>query len=208
MRRLAGWALVFAGFLAAAVGIVAAVVVGPDDAISSGVRRLTSSGAAIVTAPGAITYAGPTVSIDVTSAGGPVFVGVGREVDVADLVADTSRTEVDQVSVPWSIRSSAAKGSSTALPDVSGLDWWLASDSGSDASVVFGLPDEPISVLVMNADGSPAVDVDVTAAVSVAGFFWGALALLVLGVGLELSGFLVLRRRPTASPPGHRGGAE
>jgi hypothetical protein len=201
MRRLGGWLLVLVGLVLAGSGAAAAVVIGPDDGVESKTEHIDSPGAAIVTGPGAIEYAGPTLRLDVTSQNGPVFVGVGSEVDVEDFVSDVSHTEVDEIDLPSDIQKSFVRGSQAFLAEGPDLDWWVESATGEHAEVEFTLPDEPVSVVVMNADGASSVVVDVKAAVSVRGVFWGAVAMIVVGLGLLILGVLALRRgRPRREP--------
>ena len=200
MRRVGGWVLAVIGGLLAVGGLAGAVVVGPDDAIGTGTHHLESAGGAIVSAPGALDVAGPTLRLDVESAGGDVFVGVGREVDVADLVGDVSRTEVDGLGLRSDPRQSAVEGDVDALAaGDAGLDWWVATGTGQPAEVSLVLPEQRMSLVVMNADGSAGVDVEVTAAVSIAGLFAGTIAAVVVGVGLALTGGLLLTRRRRAA---------
>lgn len=195
LRRLGGWLLVVVGLLFAVAGTAAAVVVGPDNQVDAGTSKVSSPGAAVVTAPGVIGIAGPTVRLEATSSAGEVFLGAGAEVDVRDLVAAVTRTQVDDVTMPGGdLKTSEVQGDADFLAGVPDLDWWLESDAGDPAVIEFPLPDKPISVVLMNADGSAPVAADVSVALSVPGLFWGMIALLVLGIGLLLFGWLVLRR--------------
>lgn len=206
LRRLGGWLLVVVGVLMAVAGAAGAIFVGPDNAVRSGTRQLQSDGAAIVTGPGAIDWAGPTLRLEARSSAGPVFIGVGNEVDVADLVADVTRTQVDEITLPGGdLRTSQVPGSQDFLPDVESLDWWVEKSDGEVAVVVLTLPEQPMSIVVMNADGSSPVDVEVAAEVSIRGLFWGLLAIAVIGLGLLNLGALILIRgrakRPGATVP-------
>lgn len=194
MRRFGGWLLVVVGLILTVAGAAAAVLIGPDDAIDSGTEHIESPGAAIVTDRGLIEFAGPTLVLEVSSQSGPVFVGVGSEVDVADLVSDVSRTQIDQVDVGSGVETSLIRGSQDFLAVGPDLDWWLESDTSQQARVEFPLPDRPVSVLVMNADGASPVVVDVEAAVEIRGAFWGVVAVGLVGVGLLIFGLLMLRQ--------------
>lgn len=203
MRKLGGWLLVLLGVLLAASGTAAAIIIGPDDALDDSGQRIESAGAAIVTGPGAIEYAGPTLLLDVTSQNGPVFVGVGAQVDVQDFVSTATRTQIDEIDFPSDLHESTVDGSQDYLAEGPDLDWWLSSATGEHAVLQFALPDHPVSVVVMNQDGASDVVVDVQAGLEIPGVFWGAIAVTVIGIGVLIIGVLMLRRgrsRPGQEP--------
>ena len=161
LRRLGGWLLVVVGGLLALAGAVGAIVVGPDNAVQSDLWQLESPGAAIVTAPGVIDFAGPTLRLEAKSSEGPVFIGVGAQVDVEDLTSDLTYTQIDEIAWPdGELQTSEVQGSQDLLADVPDFDWWFESSEGDIAVVDFALPEDPVSVVVMNADGSAPVDVE------------------------------------------------
>jgi hypothetical protein len=185
------------GGLLAIAGTVGAIVVGPDNAVQSEVRHLESPGAAIVTAPGAIDFAGPTLRLEAKSSAGPVFIGVGAQVDVEDMTSDLTYTRINEIALrDGELQTTEVQGSQDLLAEVASLDWWVESSEGDIAVVAFALPDDPVSVVAMNADGSAPVDVVVAAELSIRGLFWGLLAAALIGVGLlNLAVLSLLRGR-------------
>ena len=195
LRRLGGWLLVVVGLLMAIAGAGSAIIVGPDNAVQSGIRQLASPGAAIVTGPGVIEYTGPTLRLEARSSAGPVFLAVGSEVDVQDLMADVTRTQVDDIDpMTGDLQTSEIAGGQDLLVDVAELDWWIESSEADVAVVDFSLPKQPVSVVMMNADGSAPVHVELAAEVSIRGLFWGLLAAALIGIGVLNLGVLVLFR--------------
>lgn len=203
MRRPGGVALIALGVLSVLLGCLLAVAFGPDDKMSTGPHRLTSSGSAIVTAPEALAYAGPPVELTVTSTdpGRDIFVGVGHDVDVRDLLGDTPRLRVETISIPWEISTQSVGGSGVPKSDPGQVDWWIAEEQGRGRVVLdWDLPDVAADVVILDEDGRDRLTVDVTAALEVPGIFVVGLASVVLGLGIVVFGWAVLTTRVT--PPG------
>lgn len=199
MRRLAGWLVLVIGSLALLVGAAIAVAFGPDDTVRLGPHRLTSSGAAIATAPQVLSYAGLTLTVTATrpNAKAPIFIGVGHDVDVRDYLAGTTYTRIDSLSLPWRVQTSSVSGPRSRTANPEGLTWWLttAADRG-DISATFPLPDAPVDIVVMDPTADVAgekLSVDVSVGVVVPGTFPGGLALLLAGGGLLVAGLAVRR---------------
>lgn len=198
MRRAAGWLAVVLGVLLVILGAAASVAFGPDDTLTSAPQRLSSDSAVIATTPGAISIAGPTVEVTVTAADPDrsVFVGVGRDLEVADYLDDVAHLSVDDVSWPWDFAGAEADGRDAPAADPDDLDWWLTSDSDEQtASVSFPLPDGPVDVVAMDADRSPGLDVDVRVGLVQHGVFAGGLAVALIGVGVAVLGWMSRTRR-------------
>ncbi len=194
MRRAGSWVVLLLGVVLMIVGAAGAIAFGPDDRLTSGRHPLSSPGIAVVTAPAALGYSGPTVELTVTrDASEPVFLGVGYDVDVQDYLTDAAYTQVDSVGVPLDMTTSEVTGA--GLPDdrPGDLDWWLVSDSGrGSAKVTFPLPDSAVDVVAMDPALRPGLDVTVTAEVVQPGAFVGGLAVSVGGVGLVLVGWMLM----------------
>ncbi len=198
MRGVGGWLLVLLGLVALTVGSAVAVAFGTDDTLTVGPHELATTGMAIVTAPGALPYAGPTmqVTVSVERPASTVFVGVGHHVDVRDYLADAAYTRIDKVSLPWRTESTQVRGRTQALTDPADLTWWLTSASATGvATVTFPLPDIPVDVVVTNPERAPGFRTDVTVEIIQKGVFVGALALVIAGVGLVAAGVVVRRGR-------------
>jgi hypothetical protein len=151
------------------------------------------------------------VTLDVHSrADKPVFVGVARTSDVSQYLRGVAHTEVTDVDygAPWGDDFDAdyddRAGRGRPAPPAES-DIWVASQQGSGRQRLdWDVRDGDWSVVVMNADGSPGVDADISAGAKVPflkELGWslvgsGGLA-LVIGVGLMVLGM----RRPR-SPSG------
>jgi hypothetical protein len=204
MRRLVALIVVAVGALAVVLGVAAAIVFGPDDKITSGPHALQSNGVAVVTRPAAIRYYGLTVQVDVhaTRSRDRVFVGIGRSVDVADYLRRSTYTRIDSVGLPWKAATTVVHGSRSPEAPPTDLDVWLDSQSGHRAaSITSTLPDAPVAVVVMNADGSSGVHVTTDLSVAERGMFVGGLATAVAGVGVGALGW-VLRTPRTRTVTG------
>lgn len=198
MRRLGGVCLLALGVLSMLVGGLLAVGFGPDDRLATGPHEVSSTGSVITTAPQAIVYAGPQVELTVTSSAAPreLFVGVGHHVDVADLLADTRRTRIERIDLPWDIATSTVGtgGSPRAAPTA--VDWWYAQDTGEGrASITWTLPEDGGDVVIADLAGEEGLTVDVTAALVAPGIFIVGAAMLVIGLGVAVFGWAVLTTR-------------
>jgi hypothetical protein len=97
-------------------------------------------------------------------AGQPVFIGIARTSDVSDYLRDTSYTTVTDVDYsPFHASYSDHGGDRRpALPADQGF--WAASAHGPGSqTVAWDLKDGDWSIVVMNADGSPGVQADISA---------------------------------------------
>jgi hypothetical protein len=196
MRRVSGWLLVLVGVAALIVGLAVAVAFGPDDTLAVGPHQISTTGVALISAPGALSYAGPTLQVAATAEqpGAPIFVGVGHDVDVRDYLSGSAYTQIDKVSLPWRAETSDVPGRTRPIADPSELTWWLTTGSGRGAAtVMLPLLDAPIDVVVIIADGAPGFTTEVTVGILQEGIFPGAMGVLLGGVGLLVAGRLVLR---------------
>ncbi|MGH3447149.1 MAG: hypothetical protein ACRDP4_05955 [Nocardioidaceae bacterium] len=201
MRRAVGWLLLVVGVGCCIVGVVAAIAFGPDDTVSSGPHGFSSKGAAIITAPTAIAYSGPTVELTAStpSPTKPVFVGVAYDVDVRDYLAGASYTRVETISVPWDTTQQQVAGDATSKRGPRGLDWWLVSSAGNgSATVTFPLPEAPVDIVVMDPDRAQGFRTHITVKVVQDGIFVVALAAIVGGLGACGAGWILARIRARA----------
>lgn len=206
MRRVSGWFLVLVGVAALIGGTTVAVAFGPDDTLAVGPHELSTTGVALISAPGALSYAGPTLQVTAAAEqpSSSVFVGVGHDVDVRDYLSDAAYTQIDKVSLPWRARTTSVPGRSRPVTDPTQLTWWLTAGSGRGVTTVtFPLLDAPIDVVVI-VDRAPGFTAEVTVGVIQEGAFPGAMGVLLGGVGLLAAGRLVLRGRSpsTTRTPG------
>ncbi|MFF1822799.1 hypothetical protein ACFVWG_36215 [Kribbella sp. NPDC058245] len=187
--------------LTIAGGAAAFFVIGPDDTVQSGDQHLVSKGLAIASTPELLELHGPILHVDARSANGkPVFVGVGRDFDVASYLKETAHTSLVQLTYPIALSTQESKGAVTPLPAPDSLDWWVAKGTGS---LSWPIADGPYDVVIMSADGKTAPDVQVRLGIELPHAFAIALAifiggLVILALGIVL---IVVRRRPARPAP-------
>jgi len=208
-RITLGLLLALTGLVATVAGAVAAFwLVGPDNTVSTSSRELASNGLAVVTAPTLLDRHGPT--LHVTASGDkPLFIGVGQDLDVRDYLSGAAHTRVIRFDPPDAFGTQDMRGGNRKLTPPGQLDWWVAQSAPGSQSISWPLQDGPYSVVVMNADGTPAVGAQVSFGIQVHRLF--GICLLVLGAGvliLALGLALMFRRRTrataTADEPGRR----
>jgi hypothetical protein len=138
-----------------------------------------------------------------SSAAKPVFVGIARTSDVSDYLRSTAYTSVTDIDTSPFHASYRDHGGERrpALP--ADQDIWAASAQGSGTqTVTWDLEDGDWSIVVMNADGSPGVDADISAGAKLP--FLGTLGWVSLGGALVLlitAGTLVYLGVRTPRPP-------
>ncbi|MET9313619.1 hypothetical protein ABZX12_17495 [Kribbella sp. NPDC003505] len=195
-RITLGLLLSLSGLVAAVAGAFAAFwLVGPDNTISTPGRELTSRGLAVVTAPALLDRHGPTLHVS-ASGDKPLFVGVGRDLDVRDYLSGAAHTQLVRFDPPGTFGTQEVRGASAKLTPPGELDWWVAQSAAGSQSVNWPIQDGLYDVVVMNADGTPAVGGQITFGIEVHRLF--GICLLVLGAGvlvLALGLTLMLRRR-------------
>ncbi|MFB6723716.1 hypothetical protein ACFCV3_26280 [Kribbella sp. NPDC056345] len=197
-RTALGLLLTLIGLVVGIAGAAAAFwLVGPDNTISTGGRSLTSAGLAVVTAPDLLDRHGPTLRVSVTGSK-PVFVGIAQDLDVTDYLNGAAHTRVIRYDVPSTISTQTMRGFEHKLTPPGDLDWWVAKSGGNgNQSIAWPMQDGRYSVVVMNADGTPAVDANVSFGIELHRSF--GISLLILGAGiaaLALGITLAFRRSP------------
>lgn len=143
--------------------------------------------------------------------GQEIFVGVGPQADVARYLGQVDHSELTQIRLD-PFRASYRDVDGSTFPDLPGdQDFWATSAEGSSAQQIrFDLRSGSRAVVIMNADGSRAVTVDLQAGVRstfLAPVGWGSLslgaALLAAGTMLVVAGASGLGRssaRPDLLP--------
>jgi hypothetical protein len=192
------------GLIVAVVGGVAAFwVVGPDNTVRSGEQHLSSKGLAIASTPELLNRNGPVLHVDVRSAKEqPVFVGVARDFDVSSYLKGIGQTKLVQIRYPIALTTQDEEGTAgpLAVPDT--LDWWVAKANGTGTqSVAWPIADGPYDVVIMNADGKPAPDIQAKLGIEIPGIFGTALAIFAGGIVLLALGIFLVRFRRTGSRP-------
>jgi hypothetical protein len=210
-----GVSCVVLGLVSLAAGAIIAVLFGSDGTISSAPSRVSGSGVAVIAdGLGADSGSLPvpdglgTLTVAFTSpTRTPVFVGTAAPADV-----DTYLT-----GAPYDAVVSLSPGSAAEMRSVPGTQqpavptdqrFWIRQTTGSPATLT-AAPNETGTLVVMNADASPGVAVDVVVTLSVATAWSAALAALGGGAVLVLAGVVALwraavrRRRALAAAGRH-----
>jgi hypothetical protein len=209
---------------AAGLGVGGGALLALDNArdssgyVTSPVFHLSSTTAAITAENLTITNAdlwarslGDVGGLRVTATsptGRPVFVGVARQSTVDQWLAGKAHDELTGFSGGTALYHRAA-GALQAVPDPAAQNFWLATATGSDPTVLrWALTNGSYAVVVVNTDGSPGVVADVRGSAQVphlaglGGTMLGVgIALLLLAVGLIVAGGTGLGRRQSGPPP-------
>jgi hypothetical protein len=203
------------GSAGAAVTLVAADQMARDDDgfLTSPRERLTTDGFAITSEdahlrsdedlerlPDAVIG---DVRVSAEGAGGTdVFVGIGPAADVRAYLAGVQHDTLVEVRDGDPVYRSTSGGAPATPP--AEQTFWVAEASGSEPAVTWALADGDWSAVVMNADGSAAIDVDVSAGAEVpvlssviAVLFVVAALLLLLGAVLVAVPIRAVTRRST-----------
>jgi Domain of unknown function (DUF4389) len=134
-----------------------------------------------------------TIRLQATAVDTDVFVGIGPQTDIERFLGDVGRTEIREVRYfPFEVEYRDLEGEApTALP--AEQDFWAASASGGGTQTLeWRLTPGQWGIVVMNADGSPGVTVDLEAGVRSDLFAPAAATLLVVGGVLLLIGIPML----------------
>lgn len=169
---------------------------------TTSLHRFSTSGSALATERTELGSAGVgwlyspgllgRVRIRVTPVGGsgsPLFVGIGPSAVVDRYLAGVKRTVISDL---WTDDVELVDGS-MAVPAPATQDFWVASDTGSGTRKVVWNPEEGSwSVVVMNADGRPGLDVDTDLGARLPAVLWIALGLLLVGAVFFAGGALLI----------------
>ncbi|MFI5733037.1 hypothetical protein ACIA49_23160 [Kribbella sp. NPDC051587] len=199
LRGVLGVLLAVLGLVLAVVGAAAAFwLIGPDDTVYSGEQHLAVQGRSLVTTPNLVDQHGPTLHVRARSLDGkPVFVGVGRNFDVASYVETDAYTSLVQIKYPIAFSTEEHTGSTTPLAAPATLDWWVAKTAGpGQQSLTWPIQDGPYQVVVMPAAGNAPVDVQLEFGIEIPFAFLASFAVLVIGLALIALAWLTFRRRP------------
>ena len=177
--------------------------------VTTDVHEFSTPGSALATVPTDLGSAGTgwlyspsvlgKVRIRVTPAtsGSALFVGIGRSDDVDRYLAGVNHTVIDEF---WGEEDHTVSGSAAASPP-GAQDFWVASATGPGAqTLVWDPTGGSWSVVVMNADGRPGIDVGGDLGARIPALPWIAFGLLAAGAvflaggGLLIAGALWRRR--------------
>ena len=161
-------------------------VLAPDESLSTETYAITSEGVDIYLedVPDWIVNAESlgTIRVNAVSEDGEeLFVGIAPEAEVDAFLADVAHEEFTGLGGPG---TAVAGDTGAGRPD--GVDIWVASATSTDtATVTWSMEDGRWALVVMNADASPGVAVDMTVGAQID---W----LDELGIGLLIAGVLLL----------------
>jgi hypothetical protein len=150
--------------------------------------HLGSAGVEWLYAPGIL----GKVRVRVTPADGarPVFVGIARSIDVDRYLGRVGHTVISDF---WSEKLEQVVGGPAASAPGE-QRFWVASDSGSGPrSLVWKPRDGSWTVVVMNADGQPGIDVRTDLGARFPAAVWIALGLLIGGAVFMAGAVLLVR---------------
>jgi hypothetical protein len=192
------------GALTAVAGIFLAAAFGSGNTLSTGPHSVTTATRALVfpvaqfdglqAAPSVLGQ--PRVEIEATmrAAEPGVFVGVGPAAAVDRYLAGADVDLVTDVEVSPFRLTTGRRAGSGALAAPAAQDFWVARAEARSGTARLSWPvqDGDYRIVFMNADGSPAVDVDGRFAVMLPSAFGISLVILASGLGLALLGASVL----------------
>jgi hypothetical protein len=122
-----------------------------------------------------------------------LFVGIARHRDVALYLADVEHEEVTEAGLdPLELDLEPRAGAST--PAAPGTEtFWTASTEGTGTqTLAWGVEDGDWAIVVMNADGSAGLDLDLSVGAKVPWLFEASLGTLAGGVLLLLGGGVLI----------------
>ena len=129
------------------------------------------------------------IRVTPTSSGPPLFVGIGRSTDVDRYLAGVNHTVISEF---WGDETEAIEGGPVGSPPGT-QDFWVASATGPGAQTVEWDPvDGSWTVVVMNADGRPGIDVGADLGARMSAVLWIAIGVLVAGAILMAGGVLLI----------------
>jgi hypothetical protein len=128
------------------------------------------------------------IRVTPTSPGPPLFVGIGRSTDVERYLAGVGHTVITEF---WGDETENVAGSAPrSAPGTQ--DLWVASDTGPGIRTLAWEPEDGSwTVVVMNADARPGIDVGADLGARMPAVLWIAVGVLAAG-GLFLAGGALL----------------
>jgi hypothetical protein len=169
--------------------------------VTTDVHEFSTSGSALATVSTELGSAGMgwlyspglmdkvRIRVTPTTPGPALFVGIGPSTDVDRYLAGMNHTVITEF---WDEKVDAvAGGQSRSAPSTQ--DFWVASDTGPGARTLEWDPtDGSWTVVVMNADGRPGIDVGADLGARLPAVLWIAIGLLVAGAVFLAGGGLLI----------------
>jgi hypothetical protein len=129
------------------------------------------------------------IRVTATNPGPPLFVGIGRSADVDRYLAGVNHTVIsdfrtDTVEVVSGSTSASAPGTQ---------NFWVASSTGPGTrTLTWDMANGSWTVVVMNADGRPGIDVRADLGARIPSLLWIALGVLLAGAVFTAGGALLI----------------
>ena len=157
-----------------------------SSALATVSTELGSAGVGWLYSPGLLDEV--RIRVTPTNPGPPLFVGIGRSTDVERYLAGVGHTVITEF---WGNETeSVAGGAPRSAPGTQ--DFWAASDTGRGTrSIVWKPKDGSWTIVVMNADARPGIDVGADLGARMPAVLWIAVGVLAAG-GLFLVGGVLL----------------
>ena len=196
--------------LVVVTGVVLAAVFGSGNGLATGPHAVSTSTRALVSsvaeidglsrAPSGLGQARIEVDATVRSGGTGVFLGVGRAEDVDRYLAGADVDVVRDFEVSPFRLSTQHRPGGAVLAAPGDQSFWAARAEARSGTARLSWPvqDGDYRVVLMNADGSPGVDVDGRFAVVVPSAFGISMTVLATGLVLGLVGLVLLTLGLTA----------
>jgi len=217
MRRWSGWrtVLVIVGSVLILLGTSVLIGGGAglwlhqqqdnDGYFTAGPERFTTETSALSVPSLDIKVAGPDVfsaedllgrvriRMESTNAGSPLFIGIARADDVAKYLNGVGHDELTDIEAsPFKATYTSRPGGEPASNPAE-QTFWVASDTGTGPrTLTWDVADGNWTVLIMNADGSPGIDADISAAAELPVILPIAIVALVVGGVLTLIGIAII----------------
>jgi hypothetical protein len=169
--------------------------------VTTGVHDFSTAGSALATVSTELGSAGtgwlyaPTLLDEVrirvtpTSLGSALFVGIGPSTEVDRYLAGVDHTVITEF---WEEKTEAVAGGPPGSAPAA-QDFWVASDTGRGARTLeWDSTDGSWTVVVMNADGRPGIDVGADLGARMPAVLWIAIGLLAAGAVLFAGGSLLI----------------
>ena len=170
--------------------------------VTTDVHEFSTSGAALATEPTQLGSPGVgwlyspgvlgKVRIRVTPAGSgsPLFVGIGPSAEVDRYLAGVKRTVISEF---FEDKAQAVDGGRLSQAPPGAKDFWVASATGSGSQTLEWDPaDGSWTVVVMNADGRPGIDVGADLGARMPAVLWIAVGVLAAGAIFLAAGALLI----------------
>jgi hypothetical protein len=196
-------------------GAVLLGLFGRDGTVTAGKHPVTTTSAAVIADAGPIrdtsnvaqVLGTPTAML--TANGGNasgLFVGIGPATAVDSYLAGVTVDVAADFDVdPYVLTLTRHSGASPTASPPAAQTFWVASGSGPTVDLTWPVQDGDYRVVVMNADGAPVVNSQVSLGIGLSGMFGIALGMLIGGVVVILAAVALLvftrpRRRPPVAP--------